>query len=533
MIDYEYADLFLTDSVDKQLHIYFDETGEITNEDLYSQEFTLRESLCSEQQLKFGSCEASSVEFKIANSGISLKGKTINVQTELGGHSELPFVIGTYTIASDKPTADRFGREIVAYDAMYDILNADMLAWWNNLPNTFTPKILRDAFFTYFGIQQETITLDNDSLVINKTEQKSVSGMQIITAICEINGCFGHIGRDNKMHYLFLREVIEGLYPSMDLFPQEDLYPRVERVGSILEKRHYIHAEYEDYMIQKIDKINVYNRQNNLVASSGTGSNVYNITDNILVEGMTNSVAQTMVATVYSTMAGVWYMPCQVECVGTPCIEVGDSVRLNTSDKVIYMYVMERTLKGIQALVDTLESHGDEYRTDDMNSLASQVSRLSAQSAVDSSRINAANTAISGVNSRVNTIEGNYVRVNQLEAVSARVGNLEADHVSVGSLNAVSARVGSLEADHVTVGSFNALTGTVNRINANYVKTSELTANNINAIFNNSSGINANNAKIGTLSASNNFYFKGQVVSSIRAKDASGYTRTFLYLPNA
>lgn len=479
MIDYLYKDLYLEDSVDKQLHIYYDESGEITNDDLYAQEFTLKESICSETQLKFGACEASSIEFKIANSGVSLKGKTIRVEQVIGGHDELPMQIGTYIIDSDKPTADRYGRVIKAYDDMYTILNTDLTTWWGELPNTFTVRYLRDALASYFNLTQQTINLVNDGLTINKPTLKSVSGKDVITAICEINACFGHIGRDRTLNYLFLREVIEGLYPANDLYPEDDLYPREERIGQIINKQHYMMAQYEDYMTHQITKINVYDSENTLKASQGTGTNIYNISENILVDGMTAQTAQAMVANVYSDIATVWYMPCTLECVGTPCIEVGDSIRLNTTDKIIYTYVLERTLKGIQALVDNIEAQGEEYRTDDMNSLASQVNRISAQSELNASGLDMANIAIDGVSGRVGTIEANYVRVSQLEAVSARVGYLEADHVSVGSLDAVSVRVGNLEADHVSVASFNALSGTVRNLSANVITTDYLASHTI------------------------------------------------------
>ena len=64
MVDYKYAELYQKDSVDKQLNIVFD-GGEITNSDIHSEEFELTESLCSDSQLRFGSCEASMIKFRI------------------------------------------------------------------------------------------------------------------------------------------------------------------------------------------------------------------------------------------------------------------------------------------------------------------------------------------------------------------------------------------------------------------------------------------------------------------------------------
>ena len=61
-----YEELFLLDSTDKQMTIESDDgTVRITNTELHSEQFELKESLCSEKQLRFGCCEASSIKFKI------------------------------------------------------------------------------------------------------------------------------------------------------------------------------------------------------------------------------------------------------------------------------------------------------------------------------------------------------------------------------------------------------------------------------------------------------------------------------------
>lgn len=450
MINFDHPELFYSDHTHKEYTIVIEDVGTLTNEDLYEEDVTIHEMLCSEEQLRFGACEASYISFKTSVETVPLIGKKIEVYMTI--ESEDPITIGTYTIVSDKPTADRSARVVTAYDSMYDIINADMLSWWNGLPASFTVKILRDAFFLHFGITQETISLDNDSLIIQKAELKSVTGLEILSAICEINGCFGHIGRDNKMHYLFLREVIEGLYPAIDLFPSEDLYPRVERVGLTFEKAQYSKAVYEDYYVQHIDKINVYTRNNQKVASQGTGTNIYNIADNVLVEGMDAATAQAMVATVYSAIASVWYMPCTVECMGTPLIEVGDSVRLNTSDKVIYIYVLERTLKGIQILKDTYICDGAEYRVDDMNSLANQVNAVAAQASQTASDLQTTNTNVSTAQSTANSASSaasaaqstaNGARDTANNAIT-RIERIESDYIRTNDLNAVNASIQSL-----------------------------------------------------------------------------------------
>ena len=57
-----------------------------------------------------------------------------------------------------------------------------------------------------------------------------LSGKDVITAICEINGCFGHIDRNGKFQWLYLEQDIQGLYPANDLYPDHapDYLPQAE-----------------------------------------------------------------------------------------------------------------------------------------------------------------------------------------------------------------------------------------------------------------------------------------------------------------
>ena len=268
MVDFKYADLYLKDSVDKQLSISFD-GGEITNTELHQGRFELNESLCSEKQLRFGSCESSSIKFRISNIFTQLAGKWLTITEALDGNTDSLFSFGKYKVNSDKPTADRRYRDIVAYDAMYDILNADVADWYNTiLPNadsTVTMKEFRDSFITYFGLEQEEVTLVNDSMIVAKTvEPSQMSGKTVITAICEINGCFGHIGRNGKFQYIHLKEMSDGLYPSNTLYPLDDLYPADPMNAERISKSHYISAEYEDYVTERITKLQIRQEENDI-----------------------------------------------------------------------------------------------------------------------------------------------------------------------------------------------------------------------------------------------------------------------------
>lgn len=395
MVDYEYKDLFLQDSVEKQITISYDNTT-ITNEDLFNQEMTLEESLCSENQLRFGCCEASMVSFKVANIFSPMISKTLDIKTVLEGHTSTPFSYGRYKVQSDKPTADREWREIVAYDAMHDIINADVSDWYNSvLPNndsTVTMRQFRKSFVEHFGLQEADTSLINDDMAVTKTisiqsggegnenvsvitESGGLSGLDVITAICEINGCFGHIGRDGKFHYIYLSEIIQGLYPADDLYPDDYLYPSDPNTVP-LSKNEYMSCNYEDYKCEKIDKLQIRQEENDIGSIVGEGDNSYVIEGNFLVYGKSSDELQQIAENIFEKIKNVSYRPFEAECVGNPCIEVGDAVRIPTTYQIIESYVLKRTLKGIQALKDTYSSSGTKTFEKAVNSVQKSILAL-------------------------------------------------------------------------------------------------------------------------------------------------------------
>jgi hypothetical protein len=128
-------------------------------------------------------------------------------------------------------------------------------------------KQFRDSFFKHFGIEQADIILVNDGMSIEKTVAvtassetssdteesstigESMSGKEVLSCICEINGCMGHMGRDGKFHYIYLEQEIQGLYPRNDLYPADDLFPRDPKSTQI-GKGFYVTATYEDYLVK-------------------------------------------------------------------------------------------------------------------------------------------------------------------------------------------------------------------------------------------------------------------------------------------
>lgn len=400
----EYGGQFLKDSVDKQLSIVTDDGQiHITNNELHQEQFELTESLCSESELTFGSCEAGMVKFTVSNIFSGLKDKWITIQMVLAGNTANPFQIGRYKVCSDTPEADRTKRDIVAYDALYDVINADVAEWYNTLlpdkDSITTMKAFRDSFFKHFGIEQAGVQLVNDDMKVEKTvEPEELSGATVLNCICEINGCFGHIGRDGRFHYIYLEQEIQGLYPRNDLYPADDLYPR-EPKSTRVGKKLYISAQYEDFLVKTIDKLQIRKEEDDIGVIVGSGTNAYVIQDNFLVYGKGNEELTGIANNIYEKIRGIIYRPFSADCKGNPCIEVGDAVRLPTRYEIIESYVLKRTLKGIQALRDDYEAAGEEYRSTQVNSVHKSIIQLKGKTNVLTRTIEETNSKIVDVES--------------------------------------------------------------------------------------------------------------------------------------
>ena len=436
MIDYKYQDLFLEDSVDKQLKISFDGGG-ITNTDIFSETMQITESICSDSQISFGNCEASIFKITVANINIPLEGKWISVSMVLNGKEDNPFIFGTYKVSSFKPSADRSKRELIAYDAIKDILDADVTNWYTSLQFPLSLKSFRNSFFAYIGIEQEDTSLVNDNMTVEKTiESDEISGKLIINAICEINGCFGVMSRQNKFRYIELALNQFGLYPRNDIYPADDLYP-VEPSGRKISNSLWIDCEYEDYLVEKIDKLQVRNEENDVGAIVGTGSNAYVIQDNFLVYGKSSQDLSEIAKNAFSLIKNLSkYRPFKATCLGNPCIEVGDIVRITTKNEIIESYIFQREISGIQMLKDRYATDGSRKRLQNLNSRNKDIKQLKGKT-----------------NTLVRNVEETKIELKDLDKnlsakISINANNISAEVTrATGAEGALSSRISQTESE--------------------------------------------------------------------------------------
>lgn len=382
MINSSLKEKYWDSATDKQMVISVVGTNQkIDNSMLEIGTFALEESLCSESELKFGACEANCVKFTARNTAGNIIGKTISIEETIDGDSQNPMPYGVFKVASDVPTADRTKRQITAYDAMYDIINTDVKSWYAGLSFPMTLKQFRNSFFAHLGIAQVETSLVNDSMTVNKTivatqtddssavtEESAISGKTVVTAICEINGCFGNINREGKFEYVFLKAITSALYPAEDLFPSDNLFPSDANAESMT--GHYITFDYEDFQSKEITQLEIKTSEDNAGAIVGTAGNNYSITGNFLVSDKTGAELEQIANNLLPIMKQAVYTPIKsCTCVGNPCLTLGEPIRFNTTREIVETYLLQRTLTGVQGKRDSISAQGTQTHSAKVNSI--------------------------------------------------------------------------------------------------------------------------------------------------------------------
>lgn len=329
----------------------------IPMEKICADTLSLTESLSSGNNIIWGSCEAAKFVLTVADVEDEMTGREFTATLSIGDYK---MAYGIYIVDSvTRLQADRRKRKITAYDRMVKF-DADVSDWYHAMfPSddiTHTIKELRDSLCDEIGVPQEQTELINDGLVVGKTiSPESLCGRDVLRAICEINGVFGHFDRTGTLVYISLQDT--GLYPSDTLYPGDDLYPQ-SGWAAAEELEYYKSITYEDYLIDGIDRVQIRQEEGDIGAVVGSGRNAYVVEGNFLAYGLGSADLTKLAWSIYDTIAGKTYRPAKIATYAMPWIEVGDGLRAITTDTEIATFVLTRTMSGIQGMMDTVEAKG-------------------------------------------------------------------------------------------------------------------------------------------------------------------------------
>lgn len=201
----------------------------------------------------------------------------------------------------------------------------------------------------------------------------SITGRDVVRSLLEVCGCFYKLDRYGKPRFYYCMK--SGLYPSENLYPRDELYP-IKSTEQSLNRALYYGFQCEDYEVKDYGRIQIkkdtFSSTTKSIAEweyvgDSSKGNTYIIEDNIFycsseMEYEYDSMVEVseMLENMYTRISNMGYIPSEVNAVGLPYVECGDRISLLTKDGGIETFVFSRTLSGIQSLVDSFESHGDE-----------------------------------------------------------------------------------------------------------------------------------------------------------------------------
>ena len=387
MVSYAYQDYFYKTNMQKDILVVDKDatvtavsghepsisgaTYVFTTEDFKSESFELEESLCSEEDLKFGLCEAGFVRFEVKNNPDypNLKDREVELKVYMyfNGDSSTLFQIGTYIVEKDEYSDDRRFRSIEMYDFLFYLRDYDITPWYNNTfknsDDIYSVKQLRDSLFDWLNSQelgepysfpQETITLVNDNFPIGRTIESDIITFDFfMQGLLELNGCMGHVDRTGQF-----------VYKSLPWYSEE-------AVKVVTDDWREPPTKYEDITTIGIGFVDVYDENNILKASFGSTSfkhpSRYAIVNSFVFADKAKNDINVAFALVglRQKITHLRYKPCEVKCQGNLCLEVGDQINVqygtdeNDNPLYFYTYILERSFKGIQSMRDVYSARGN------------------------------------------------------------------------------------------------------------------------------------------------------------------------------
>lgn len=199
-----------------------------------------------------------------------------------------------------------------------------------------------------------------------KEKVQNVTLRNILESIYELKAEFGRMNRETGL----LESVplnSGALYPQDSLYPANTLYPR----GGGSAEKGIIESVWVDerggviYGKLKINYVKIGEDGNKEEAVyeyvfDETHSSTYEVSDNWILKNivMTEEEIAEIAEEMGKGMKGVEVTPFDAELVGLPYMEAGDMIEIPDGEGKRRVYVLERTISGIQGMRDSIEALG-------------------------------------------------------------------------------------------------------------------------------------------------------------------------------
>lgn len=529
--------LYIKDGTPIELEVRFKNNAfpTIKGSDVLSEQMTLHESICEEEQLKFGGCNASSFELTVFNLNSGIKGYEIE-PVLITNKTEIP--LGVFYVETIEKYAGKDYKKLTAYDKMR-YFDVDVKDWYDNLAFPISVKNFRDGLCDYVGVEQNDVTLIADNVMLTKELDSSngINGLSLMKQICEISGVFGRMDRYGKLDYLSLESSM--LLPADDLFPANDLYPSAgsgdsENSFNISTSLMYEHPLVEDFFTSNIDGVIIVDSDGAQVITENN-QNPYYVQDNFVIIGQTHETIMALANALLSKISSISYRPINSSKIkGQPYVECGDFISGEVNGYGFEAYVFQRDLTGIKALRDAYLCKGKEMLENDMNGVTAQLQRLNKTTERVKTSVQVTEKGLESEVKRATDAESELsTRIEQTEQqIVLRVDSATGKIVQVSLIGDTgSGTEFKVDADNINLSASDVINllsgGTINLTGKNIAITSD------NFSVTKEGKMTCNDANIeGDINAKtfkSEFYYNGQKYSEMRLS-AEGYEDNVGYL---
>lgn len=344
---------------------------------------SIDESLCSAEQFDLSRVEKNQLTFTLFNisENISdLQGLTVvakqRVYPDPSDHTTYTDIpLGTYEIVEAVNDGDYLFK-CTCYDKAMLAFDTNIDAWWNTTV-TFpvTLRTLATDLFDYLDVDYDiptTFTNSTFSIVKRTVYFEGVTAAELLGYIQEVAGGYFKADRNGIISYYEAIPADEGLYPAVDLYPRDYLYPHNPHATAFGNPDTYQPQNYRfpqivgdleiaDYWTAEIERVQVRGTEDDIGIIAGEGTNTYVIQGNPLLYNLTSETGATVVANILDAIDGVTYIPFKGRFMALPFLEVGDYAIIHTYKGLrVYSPIFARTLSGSKLCFDTLESKGSQ-----------------------------------------------------------------------------------------------------------------------------------------------------------------------------
>ena len=413
---------YITGQYLKEVKLYFPQLNlTVLNDEIYEESLSLEEAIFDgNSALSIIGCISNRFSIEIRNKGVKLKKKDIQVSIRIDG-GEWQRIFTGY-VDSVENVRDRSYQKLMCFDVLYKYSDKNFYNTYAALNFPITIKTLRDAIFSYIGIQQQVTDLANDTVTISKTiEDGELAVIDALRAVCQMNGVFGKIDAYGIFKYVDVT-VPQEIMPYPNLIYPDQAYPASGRGDfNYIDSYREGSLWFDDYSLAELTGVTVRDGISDTeYGSYGSTGNMLLIEGNIWCNGLNQSVKNTIAHNIFEKVRYIAYQPFNVTVPGLPYIECGDSITLYVYDYssgepetvVMAFSVLTRYLKGMQWMTDTYDAKGNEYQP--------EVKPVSYQSNTEQ-QITIIENEISGIGGRIDDIDST------IGGISSDIDNMSGD----------------------------------------------------------------------------------------------------------